>query len=70
MIMNSSSNNLSEVWNFFMCVSNCNKSKNISEDDIQNHNAPVKNSLRSYKLFKWENLLMPLKNCTVLSDTS
>ena len=41
MIINSSSNNLSEN-EILMCVSNCSNSKKIRGGSIKNHNAPIK----------------------------
>ena len=58
MIIISSSNNLSEVLNFDVCPKCNNNQKIIPEGDIKNHNAPIKKSLRSYKLFQWGNLVM------------
>ena len=48
-----------------MYDSNCNNSKQIMEGDIKHHNAPIKNSLWSYKLFQWGNFVM--KHCGFFS---
>ena len=40
----------------------------MNERVILNHNAPIKKSLRSYKLFQWGNLVMGRRQTPLLNS--